>query len=146
MTSGDISGGYAGDLTPQEAWDLLAREPDAQLVDVRTAAEWNFVGTPDLSAIGRTLHCLEWQRFPAMAQNSNFVAEAHAALGGRTDAPILFICRSGGRSRSAAAAMTAAGYRRSYNVASGFEGDHDAQRHRGKQNGWKAAGLPWKQT
>jgi rhodanese-related sulfurtransferase len=61
------------------------------------------------------------------------------------EAPILFICRSGGRSRAAAAALTAAGYRRCYNVAEGFEGNPDPERHRGKTGGWKAAGLPWVQ-
>jgi rhodanese-related sulfurtransferase len=146
MTSGELSAGYAGDLSPKEAWDLLRREPEARLVDVRTAAEWNFVGAPDISSIGRKLHCLEWQGFPGGSQNPNFVAEARAALGEKKDAPVLFLCRSGARSLAAAKAMTAAGYTRSYNIAGGFEGDLDPERHRGKQSGWKAAGLPWKQT
>jgi len=59
---------------------------------------------------------------------------------------LLFLCRSGVRSRAAAIAMTAAGYSRAYNIAQGFEGDPDAERHRGNKNGWKASGLPWKQT
>ncbi len=146
MASGEPSAAYAGDLSPHEAWDLLCREPEAQLVDVRTAAEWNFVGTPDISSIGRKLHCLEWQSFPDMSKNPQFAAEAREALGGRKDVPVLFLCRSGGRSLAAAMAMTAAGYTRSYNIAGGFEGDLDLERHRGKQSGWKAAGLPWKQT
>jgi rhodanese-related sulfurtransferase len=146
MASGELSAAYAGDLSPTEAWDLLAREPGAQLVDVRTAAEWSFVGTPDLSSLGRKVLCLEWQSFPAASQNPRFVAEARAALGEKKDAAVLFLCRSGGRSRAAAAAMTAAGYSRSYNIAGGFEGDLDSEHHRGKQSGWKASGLPWKQT
>jgi rhodanese-related sulfurtransferase len=146
MALGEPSAGYAGDLNPREAWDLLSRDPEARLVDVRTAAEWSFVGTPDLAPIGRKAHCLEWQSFPAMTPNPNFAAEARAALGENKDAAVLFLCRSGGRSRAAAIAMTAAGYTRCFNIAGGFEGDLDPERRRGKQSGWKAANLPWKQT
>jgi rhodanese-related sulfurtransferase len=146
MGSENLSLGYAGDLGGREAWALLAREPGAQLIDVRTAAEWHFVGLPDLSPLGRRALCVEWQIFPAGAQNPTFVAEASAALGGRKDAAVLFLCRSGGRSRAAAIAMTAAGFTRAYNVAGGFEGDLDSERHRGTSNGWKASGLPWIQT
>ena len=138
--------GYAGDLTAAEAWALLSRDPDAQLIDVRTAAEWSFVGMPDLTSIGRTLHRVEWQSYPTMALNGDFAAQAGAALGGKKTAPALFLCRSGARSRAAAIAMTSAGYTKSFNIAGGFEGDLDPESHRGSKNGWKAAGLPWKQT
>ena len=146
MVAEQRSQGYAGDLSAAEAWDLLSRTPEAQLVDVRTAPEWAFVGVADLSPIGRRLHCLEWQSYPTMARNADFVAEAADALGSAKTAPVLFLCRSGARSRSAAIAMTRAGYAKAYNIAGGFEGDLDADRHRGGKNGWKASGLPWKQT
>ena len=146
MASKNLSSGYAGDLGAAEAWTLLGGERTAQLVDVRTHAEWNFVGTPDLSGLGRKVHFVEWQDFPAMAQNPDFVAKASAALGPDKNAPVLFLCRSGVRSRAAAQAMTAAGHTRAYNIAGGFEGDLDHDRHRGSKNGWKAAGLPWIQT
>ena len=67
---------YAGDVSATEAWDRLRNDPKAQLLDVRTQAEWNFVGLPDLSSIGRRVHCVEWQGFPTMAPNPGFVAEA----------------------------------------------------------------------
>jgi rhodanese-related sulfurtransferase len=146
MASEILSSGYAGDLGAAEAWTLLGSERTAQLVDVRTHAEWNFVGTPDLSGLGRETHFVEWLDFPTQAPNQDFVAQAGAALNARKDAPVLFLCRSGGRSRAAAEAMTAAGYTRAYNIADGFEGDPDENRHRGIKNGWKAAGLPWIQT
>jgi rhodanese-related sulfurtransferase len=146
MASQNYSLGYAGDLSAAEAWALLQGDTAAQLVDVRTTAEWNFVGLPDLSQIGRPVHCVEWQSYPTMAQNPSFVEQAGGALGGRKDAPVLFLCRSGARSRAAAIAMAAAGYERAYNIAGGFEGDPDQTRHRGNQNGWKAAGLPWRQS
>ena len=138
--------GYAGDASVSEAWAALQSDPSAQLVDVRTAAEWAFVGRPELSGIGRMVHCIEWLSFPAMDQSPGFVAAAALALGPNTDAPVYFLCRSGVRSRSAAMAMTAAGYTQCFNIAGGFEGDLDAARHRGTINGWKAAGLPWMQT
>jgi rhodanese-related sulfurtransferase len=149
MAPQQSSSSYAGDLSTAEAWQILKDHPNAQLVDVRTTAEWSFVGLPDLSSLNRHVHCVQWQSFPSMAANPDFVAETTSALDGAgtvKDAPILFICRSGARSRAAAIAMTSAGYSRSYNVAGGFEGDLDPARHRGTHNGWKAQGLPWKQT
>lgn len=128
---------------------MLEREPKAQLVDVRTMAEWNFVGLPDLSPLGRRVHCIEWQQFPSLTTNPDFVAEAVTAIeetGADRSTPILLLCRSGARSRAAAIALTRAGFTKAFNIADGFEGDPDGQRHRGLTNGWKAAGLPWKQS
>lgn len=137
---------YAGDVSVTEAWAALARDPHAQLVDVRTAAEWAFVGLPDLSSLGRRVHCIEWVSFPGMDSNTAFMTELAAALGPAQDSAIYFLCRSGARSRAAAIAATASGYTNSYNIAGGFEGDLNAEHHRGKNNGWKVAGLPWVQT
>jgi rhodanese-related sulfurtransferase len=138
--------GYAGDLSVVETWTLLSGDAAAQLVDVRTRAEWNFVGVPDLLGLGRKVHFLEWQDFPAKTRNPHFEAQAGDALGPDKNIVVLFLCRSGGRSRAAAQAMTRAGYARAYNIADGFEGDLDHDGHRGNQNGWKVSGLPWKQT
>ncbi|MES2473624.1 MAG: rhodanese-like domain-containing protein [Pseudomonadota bacterium] len=139
---------YAGDISAAEAWDRLQGDPKAQLIDVRTVAEWNFVGVPDLEDLGRRVHCVEWQSFPNGAQNPGFAAEAvqtlAAAGAGKSD-PVLLLCRSGARSRAAAIALTAAGYENALNVAGGFEGDVDGEGHRGNVNGWKASGLPWRQ-
>jgi rhodanese-related sulfurtransferase len=141
---------YAGDVSAEEAWRVLEANPDAVLVDVRTQAEWSFVGLPDLSSLGKQALLLEWQSYPAMRPNTAFASELAAKLGSALgekakDVPVLFLCRSGARSRSAAVALTAMGFRAAHNVAHGFEGDLDGERHRGHQNGWKAAGLPWTQ-
>ncbi len=148
------SAGYAGDLSPKEAWDLLARESGAVLVDCRSQAEWSFVGTPDLGSLGKRPVFVEWQAFvvaspetggkPRMAANQDFVADV-AKTGISRDVPVVFICRSGGRSKSAAIAMTAAGWKTCFNLAGGFEGVHDAAHHRGTTQGWKVSGLPWAQ-
>lgn len=139
-----MNGQYAGDVTVQQAWDLLQNDPKAVLVDVRTEPEWMFVGMPALAGIGKNLVRVCWQVFPAMQVNGNFVEDV-ARHGVEPDDKILMLCRSGVRSMSSAAAMTAAGYANSYNVLGGFEGPHDAERHRGTTDGWKAAGLPWEQ-
>lgn len=137
--------GYAGDLTPREAWQLLQDEPDAVLVDCRTRAEWSYVGVPDPGALGRPLVTVEWQSLPTGRVNDGFVDELREALGDKADAPLVFLCRSGVRSVAAARAATAAGLGRSYNVLDGFEGGLDADGHRGR-TGWRAEGLPWRQS
>ena len=136
--------GYAGDITPEQAWKILEEAPDAVLVDVRTQPEWAFVGVPDLSGLGRKVVLVPWQVFPTMQVNPEFAKQVKAS-GAAETAPVLFLCRSGARSRSAAQAMTAQGFTRAMNVAGGFEGAHDDKRHRGAREGWKVAGLPWVQ-
>lgn len=129
-------------------WRRLAQEPDAVLVDVRTQAEWAFVGLPDLSSLGKRLLTVEWQFFPDGRINPSFVDQLQAelaALSAGPDTSIFFLCRSGSRSLAAAQALAAAGYRRCHNVADGFEGPRDEVGHRGTAGGWKAAGLPWTQ-
>ncbi|MCW5732324.1 MAG: rhodanese-like domain-containing protein [Alphaproteobacteria bacterium] len=136
---------YAGDVTVKQCWEALKSDPTALLVDVRTEAEWTFVGMPDLTSLNKQPARISWQVYPKMETNGNFVAEVARVAPG-PDRPIYFLCRSGGRSRAAAIAMTKAGYARCYNVAGGFEGDLDGGRHRGVTGGWKAAGLPWVQS
>jgi rhodanese-related sulfurtransferase len=137
--------GYAGDVAPTTAWKILSEDKDAILIDCRTRAEWNYVGLPDLETLGKKPALIEWQVFPSMQPNSEFVAALSGALADK-EAPLLFICRSGARSAAAAKAMTAAGYSTCLNVADGFEGPLDAQAKRGTAGGWKAVGLPWRQT
>ena len=106
--------------------------------------EWNFVGLPDLSGIGKETICSEWQSFPSMDRNADFEAAVNQA-GVAKDAAIFLLCRSGVRSRNAAILLTELGYQNCYNVAGGFEGDKDDGGHRGNVGGWKYAGLPWRQ-
>jgi rhodanese-related sulfurtransferase len=136
---------YAGDLTPDEAFSLLESRPDAILVDVRTQAEWAYVGVPDLSGVGRAPVLSEWVTFPDGARNPAFLEQVSAASTSK-DAPVVFLCRSGVRSVAAAEAATAAGFSAAYNVTEGFEGPSDQEGHRGTAAGWKVRGLPWKQS
>lgn len=137
--------GYAGDVKPGVAWRMLSDSAATRLVDVRTTAEWAFVGGPDLGSLGKAAIEIEWQSFPSMRVDPEFAAKASALLGGDRTAPVLVICRSGARSASAARALTAAGYAACFNVADGFEGPLDSGGHRGRAGGWKVEGLPWKQ-
>ena len=132
------------DVPPQAAWEALRTDPAAQLIDVRTDAEWNFVGVPDLLVAGKQAVLIPWQVYPAMTVNGQFTA--HLAEAGLTpEHHLYFLCRSGARSLAAARTAQAAGYAHAYNVADGFEGPPDAAGHRGGAAGWKAAGLPWRQ-
>lgn len=142
-------GGYAGNVTSQEAFDKLSNQQDATLVDVRTQAEWAFVGIPDLRPIGKEPVLVEWQGFPPSGPNQEFTGTVSDHLikkGLDQSAPIYFLCRSGVRSQAAAVALTQAGHTHCFNISDGFEGPLDADSHRGTQSGWKAAGLPWIQS
>ena len=129
-------------------WEGLTSGPRSQLVDVRTRAEWTYVGIPDLGPIGKRAVLVEWQTFPDQSVDARFVerlAGELKALGVQLDDDLYFICRSGSRSLAAAKAMAGAGYRSCHNVLCGFEGPLDDLRHRGTCSGWKASGLPWLQ-
>jgi rhodanese-related sulfurtransferase len=139
--------GYAGDLSAREAYSILERDKAAVLVDVRTQAEWTYVGVPNLSELGKQTILVEWQAYPSMKVDADFATRLNQALPeSGADAPLLFLCRSGGRSRAAAIAMTTAGHTRCFNIAGGFEGPLDDKQQRGAVDGWKAQGLPWSQS
>ncbi|MCK9284866.1 MAG: rhodanese-like domain-containing protein [Rhodocyclaceae bacterium] len=129
---------YEGALTPTEASALLTLVPNAKLVDVRSRAEWDWVGR-----IPGALE-IEWQSYPGGVPNIHFVAELRHAV--TTEMLLLFICRSGARSSAAAKAAAEAGFPDCYNVLEGFEGDKDEKGRRGTLNGWRHAGLPWTQS
>ncbi len=130
------------------AWKGLKSSPRSQLVDVRTRAEWTYVGIPDLGPLGKRAVLVEWQTFPDQSVDPRFaerLANELKALDVQLDDDLFFICRSGSRSLAAAKAMASAGYRACHNVSEGFEGPLDDARHRGSLLGWKAIGLPWQQ-
>lgn len=139
-----MSAGYAGDLTPQQAWELLEHDERALLVDVRTDGEWAATGVPDTSATGRPAAFVEWVDGTGRP-NPAFVDELRASgLEPGDDRPVVFLCRSGVRSVGAAKLATAAGLGPAYNVLDGFEGGVGPDGRRGA-TGWRAAGLPWRQ-
>ncbi len=132
-------GAYAGAVTPSEAMALLSADPRIKLVDVRTQAERDWVGRV---AIPEAQHlALQWSTYPGGAKNPDFVDQLEALAG--HDEVLLMLCRSGVRSRHAAEAATAKGFRHCYDILEGFEGDRDGAGHRKTVGGWCKAGLPW---
>lgn len=135
------------EVTPPEAWEMLAKEPRAVLLDVRSRVEFEYVGHPP-GAIN-----IPWKDAPDWQVDTAFVDKVRAALAGlysdterREDLTLLMLCRSGARSRSAGEALLEQGFARVYNVAEGFEGDRDDNNHRNTINGWRVHGLPWEQS
>ncbi len=131
-------------VAPPEAWEVLRTDPSARLVDVRTNAEWAYVGLPDLTEAGQDPVLIPWQMFPTMQVNTEFLSHMQQA-GLTPEHKIYFLCRSGVRSTAAAQAAQAAGFPHAFNIADGFEGPPDGDGHRGTVAGWKADGLPWRQ-
>jgi len=129
---------YYGAVLPTEAKAILDAFPNARLIDVRTRPEWDYVGRVPGAIL------IEWTTYPSGARNPSFVDQLKGAVDD-PQAPLLFYCRSGQRSDSAARAAAAAGYAMAFNVLEGFEGAKDAQGHRGTLGGWRKAGLPWVQ-
>lgn len=128
--------GYAGDVTPQQAWQWV-QAGQAVLVDVRSDAEREWVGqVPGAAAVA-------WKQWPGMAMNADFDTQMCAAVpeGGRA----VLLCRSGVRSIAAAKRATELGLE-AYNILEGFEGDPDTEAHRGRKGGWRFRGLPWRQN
>ena len=136
---------YAGDLAPQEAWELLSTDERAVLVDVRTDSEWRFVGVPETPARDRPPALVEWADLNGRPNPAFIDQLAELGLRPGDGRAVVFLCRSGVRSIHAARAATAAGLGPAYNVLQGFEGGLDAAGRRGHE-GWRAAGLPWRQS
>jgi rhodanese-related sulfurtransferase len=115
----------------------MQHHANAKLVDVRTRAEWDWVGR-----VPKAVE-VELMQYPGNVPNDAFIEQLQAQV--PKDALVMFLCRSGGRSHGAAGLATEAGYASCYNVLEGFEGDRDANGQRNKIGGWRAAGLPWVQ-
>jgi rhodanese-related sulfurtransferase len=130
---------YAGAVTPTEAYALLQTDPRVKLIDVRTSAERDWVGKV---AVPETQHAaIEWNRYPGGQPNPDFLPQLEQ-VADRNDV-LLFLCRSGVRSRHAAKRATEAGFKQCFDILEGFEGDKDAHGHRKTVAGWCKAGLPW---
>jgi len=133
------------EVSALEAWQPLSEQKDALLIDVRTQAEWAFIGAPTLNAIDKETYFISIRHYPNMAPNPDFVTQLQT-VATDPDAPLYFICRSGARSLEAAKLAQQAGYTKCINIADGFEGNPNIHGHRGTDSGWKAAGLDWAQS
>lgn len=126
-------------LSPRQAHEFIQQNPEALFIDCRSDAEYSFVG----HALG-SMH-VAWYDAPDWDFNPHFVTDVKKLAGHSFERAIVLICRSGKRSVEAAKSLEQAGFRNVYNVQHGFEGDLNAERQRGKINGWRFEGLPWEQ-
>ncbi len=137
------------EINSQEAFEKL-KERNALLIDVRTDAEFSFVGQADLSSLNKEVVLLPWKMFPSMNLNPRFQMSLEKVLQEKFgeekyDAHLIFMCRSGSRSYEAAAYISSFGYKNCFNLSGGFEGNLDEKGHRSNIDGWKKNNLPWRQ-
>jgi|SRR5450830_525034 len=126
---------YAGAMTPREAFEFLQANPQALLIDVRTQAELGLVGRVPVALN------IEWAFYPGMVPNQDFTKQLLEIVD--KNQTLIFMCRTGGRSHSAAAVAATLGFTQAYNMLEGFEGEANTLNQRTMINGWKHAGLPW---
>lgn len=131
---------YAGAVTPAEAHQLLQQDSKVVLIDVRTNAERDWVGRVIINETQH--HAVQWSLYPGGTPNPDFMAQLQAAVPDKSTT-ILFLCRSGVRSRHGAKLASENAYSACYDILQGFEGDKDTDGHRKTLGGWCAAGLPW---
>ena len=135
---------YKRNLLPKMAVEKLQNNPQALFVDVRSKAEFKYVGYPENSIL------IPWIDDPAWEPNpEEFSDSVMQELDGRENllnTEIILICRSGFRSNEALKCLENKGFTQVSHVASGFEGDLDENDHRGNLNGWRHDGMPWSQS
>lgn len=134
---------YSGDINSKDAFEILANVENSLLVDVRTDDEWKFIGETDLSSIDKESIKISWIFIPEMNLNKNFIQDLAEQVDDK-NSRLLFLCKSGGRSKEAAIAAFASGYKYCYNIEDGFEGNKNLSVLSKSSNGWKENSLPWK--
>ena len=135
---------YKRNLLPKMAVERLQNNPQALFVDVRSKAEYKYVGYPENSILIPWIDDPDWQPNPEA-----FSEAVMQELDGRENllnTEIILICRSGFRSNEALKCLENKGFTQVSHVASGFEGDLDENDHRGNLNGWRHDGMPWLQS
>jgi rhodanese-related sulfurtransferase len=132
-------------IKAKESWLELENNQNSALIDVRTSAEFNFVGFPDLENAAATYHQIPIMEFPHMSFQDDFIENMQKQITDKSK-KLYFICRSGARSQRAAVMALEAGYEDASNISDGFEGDNNDAGQRSKINGWKFANLPWRQN
>jgi len=135
---------YKRNLLPKMAVERLQNNPQALFVDVRSKAEFKYVGYPENSILIPWIDDPDWEPNPEA-----FSDAVMQELDGRenlSDTEIILICRSGFRSNEALKCLENKGFTQVSHVASGFEGDLDENDHRGNLNGWRHDGMPWSQS
>ncbi len=126
-------------LDPKQTWEMLQNNPEAMLIDVRSAGEYAFVGHPHQAVL------IPWKEAPDWTANPNFIQDVDGIVEDK-NTPLVLMCRSGQRSMQAAQVLEAEGYTNLANMEEGFEGNLDDEKHRSTINGWRFHQLPWRQS
>ena len=135
---------YKRNLLPKMAVERLQSNSQALFVDVRSKAEYKYVGFPENSILIPWIDDPDWQPNPEMF--SDLVIQELDGRENLLNTEIILICRSGFRSNEALKCLENKGFIQVSHVASGFEGDLDENDHRGNLNGWRHDGMPWSQS
>ena len=135
---------YKRNLLPKMAVERLQNNPQALFVDVRSKAEYKYVGYPENSILIPWIDDPDWEPNPEAF--SDAVMQELDSRENLSDTEIILICRSGFRSNEALKCLENKGFTQVSHVASGFEGDLDENDHRGNLNGWRHDGMPWSQS
>jgi rhodanese-related sulfurtransferase len=125
-------------LQPKDAFELIENDSSVILIDVRTKAEIDWVGKPVLET-EQYMH-VEWLMYPGSAQNPDFLSILSKLP---KDTPLVFLCRSGIRSKMAVQAALDGGFEVAIDIIGGFEGQRNSNGHRKSVDGWCYFGLPW---
>ncbi len=143
-------------IDAKETIELMKKDPKVILVDVRTPAEWQFVGHTRAAQIMIPSIFFKFDgvdekkpRYRSVL-NEGFVSELEdkaADLDADSDSTYILMCRSGAtRAQPAAKMLAQYGYKNVYIMTDGFEGskikEGDKKGFRLK-NGWKNSGAAW---
>ena len=138
------------DVMPTDAYSMATTDSNVYILDVRTIAEWTWVGHPGANKVGFGAE-LDGKVANAsvmvdilneLVENPFFIKSVEKMFPDKDNVTLITMCRSGGRSITAANALEAAGYTNVMNMLTGFEGGKDANGYR-TVSGWKNDGLPY---
>lgn len=130
-------------ISTLKSWEILKKEKNSYLIDVRSPEEWQETGIPDLSSLNKDVKLLTFIYLsPTIHENDNFIEDLESIFPNK-QSKLLFICKTGGRSLKAAKAALHHGYSNCCNVADGFLGNmFDANSMPLNLNGWINSDLP----
>ena len=136
-------------IKSKEAFDLLKKDQNSVLIDVRTKREHLDVGIPNLRELGKETFLIEWKNSILPGSRKRFLNDFNEKLSFDQGVKYIFICRSGIRSNFAALTVEESFISGNYNstcfnIEDGFEGHEQHNGPLQNPTGWKNLGLPWK--
>jgi rhodanese-related sulfurtransferase len=125
------------EISSQKAFQML-KNPSTYLIDVRSIAEYVFIGHPEMAY---NIPLMFWsEKQQKLISNENFLTKIKLSF--KKADILIFICRSGGRSLKTATMAKQSGFPKVFSIKEGFEGKKDEKGYR-SINGWKNNELPY---